>query len=74
MSNGWRRKRDSVTIKSNWITKNDGSVVPEDVRIYPSLETGIYEIEISKNIEGIIFQSDKYDKYTLVGSVSNEKE
>jgi len=71
MSIGWRKKQKNI-ITSNWITNPDGSVVPADIRIYPSLEHGVYEIEISKDILGIHLESDANDEYILVSSLSDE--
>ena len=71
MSISWRKKPKNI-VTSNWITNPDGSVVPADIRIYPSLELGVYEIEISKDILGIHLESDSNGEFILVSSLSNE--
>merc|ERR1719487_1651843 len=64
-----RRDKEGEVV-TNWVTQDDGTLVPNDVRLYfPSKLDGVYEIEFTCESMGIILETDFYGHHTIVKEI-----
>lgn len=58
----------------SWTTCPDGSVIPPDIKVFVGQEEGVYEIEFSKDYEGIMISYDYSGQNIIVRSLNNTNE